>query len=100
MNGKITEYNPFNKRGKVSGSDGEHVFDASPELAKELCNTIIPPDAPVAVTYDVAGTGEAINVALAQPITLAAAAAPMAAGSFAAQAAPKKAAKKQAPKKK
>jgi hypothetical protein len=100
MNGKITEYNSFNKRGKISGSDGEHEFDASPTLAQDLSNTIIPPDAPVAVTYDVAETGEAINVALAQPVTMAASAAPMAVKSLAAQAAPEKAATKPAPKKK
>jgi ABC-type phosphate transport system substrate-binding protein len=96
MNGKITKYDPFNKRGKISGDDGEHQFDASSELAGDLSNTIIPPDAPVAVTYDVAGTGEAINVVLAQSITLAASAEPMAVKSFAA----KQAGKKPAPKKK
>jgi|SRR5882724_3209740 len=99
MDGKITEYNPFNKRGKVSGSDGVHAFDASPQLAADLSDTIIPPDAEVDVTYDTAGTGDAINVELVHKVSLAASAEPTAAKTLAMPTAPKKAAKKLAPKK-
>jgi hypothetical protein len=101
MNGQITDYNPYNKRGIISGPDGEHAFGASAELAGEFSNTIIPPDAPVDVTYDVAGTGEAINVCLAQTVNLAASADPMPIRNFAARKTPtapaKKASKKKAP---
>jgi hypothetical protein len=100
MNGQITEYNPYNKRGIVSGPDGEHAFDASAELASDLSNTIIPPDTPVDVTYDVAGTGEAINVRLTQTVNLAASADPMAIRNFAAQKTPAAPAEKSASKKK
>jgi hypothetical protein len=81
MNGSITEWNPFNGRGKASGSDGDHPVsagDCSSGLLAVLNKSAIPPDSPVPVTYDVAGTGEAINVDLAQTVALAMAAAPKA----------------------
>jgi len=96
MNGSITEWNSFNGRGKVSGSDGDHPVssgDCSTRLQAVLNNAAIPPDPPVPVTYDVAGTGEAINVDLAQTRALAAPATMMAAGTVA-----KKTAKSPAPK--
>lgn len=103
MNGKITVWKPSTGRGQISASEGTYSFDAqnSPGLAGDLSNTIIPPDAPVAVTFDLAGTGEAINIVLAtRPVSIAAAAAPMQVRSIAPQASiPKKPAKKLAKKK-
>ena len=87
MDGKITDWNAFNGRGEVSGTDGAHMVsagDCSPGLRAILRNTAIPPDDPVEVTYDVAGTGEAINVDRAEALTLAASAEPMAAMNIAA----------------
>jgi ABC-type phosphate transport system substrate-binding protein len=74
MNGRIIEYNPFNKRGKISGDGGECAFDASQDLADALSKTIIPPAAAVAVTYEPDGAGGAINVVLSGGIDIAASA--------------------------
>jgi hypothetical protein len=91
MDGKITDWNAFNGRGEVSGTDGTHMVsagDCSSGLRAVLRNTAIPPDDPIEVTYDVAGTGEAIDVDRALTLTLAAFAAPAAQRSFAVKAAP------------
>lgn len=77
MNGSVIDWDPFNGRGKVSGDDGDHPVsagDCSSGLLAVLNNFAIPPDPPVHVTYDAAGTGEAINVDLAQTVAMAAAA--------------------------
>jgi hypothetical protein len=69
MDGSVTEWNPANGRGKVTGQDGTHPLssaDCSNRLQAVLNNSVIPPDVPVPATYDTAGTGEAINVDLAQ----------------------------------
>jgi hypothetical protein len=63
MDGQITEYNPFNKRGKISSNAGEFAFDAPPGLAGALSDTTIPTDPPVGVKFDPAGD-QAINVVL------------------------------------
>jgi len=91
MDGEITDWNASNRRGKVSGADGTHLVsaaDCSGGLQTVLSNTAIPPDDAVEVTYDVAGTGEAINVDLARSVALAAAAAPMVVALAAKKAAP------------
>jgi hypothetical protein len=100
MDGSVTVWNPFNQRGVVSGSDGDHPVsraDCSTRLQVVLDKSAIPPDPPVAVTYDVAGTGEAVNVDLAQTVALAASAAvlavPPAAKTTAESPAPKKSGK-------
>lgn len=96
MNGQVIEYD--DEKGTVQDSDGSdatHPFrreNCSQRLAAALGSTPIPID----VTYDVAGTGWAIDVDLAQPISLAASEESEPVRSSAAQTA----AKKPAPKKK
>ena len=97
MDGTITQWKPSTGHGQISSNEGTFSFDAanSPGLAEQLSDTIIPPDPPVAVTFDLAGTGEAINVVVTQSVTMAASAEPMAARGLRA----KNTALKQAPKK-
>ena len=99
--GSITQWNDATGEGLITeDGDGVHVVsasDCSSRLVNALRGRAIPPGEPVAVTFDLDLTNHAINVDLAQAISLAASAEPRAVRSFAA---PKKAAKKPAPKKK
>jgi hypothetical protein len=73
MDGKVIEWNPFNQNGKVSNSASTNPFalrDCSPSLASALNKTPLPID----VTYDIDGTGWAINLDLAPGISIAASA--------------------------
>lgn len=102
--GSITQWDDATGEGLITeDGDGVHVVsasDCSSRLVNALRGRAIPPGEPVAVTFDLDLTNHAINVDLAESISLAASAGPMAVRSFAAPKAPKKAAKKPAPKKK
>jgi hypothetical protein len=74
MDGELVVWKPSTGIGQVSSTKGTFSVDAqdSPGLADALSNTIIPPDAPVRVTFVVDGAGEAMNVVVTGGIDLAA----------------------------
>jgi len=98
--GSITQWDDATGEGLITEEgDGVHVVsasDCSSRLVNALRGRAIPPGEPVAVTFDLDLTNHAINVDLAESISLAASVGPMAVKSFAA----KQAGKKPAPKKK
>jgi hypothetical protein len=66
MKGQITKWNASFAEGLVTGTDGAvYAFsfgDCTVQLQRVLAGKTIPPDDPIAVTFQVGATGQALSV--------------------------------------